>query len=39
MRGVSTLDRLRRHQGYTRSYDVHGNYIARYPATPSNPRR
>lgn len=26
-------------KGYTRFYDVYGNYIARYPATPSNPRR
>lgn len=26
-------------KGYTRFYDVHGNYIAHYPATPSNPRR
>ena len=25
--------------GYTRFFDPHGNYIARYPATPSNPRR
>lgn len=23
----------------TRFYDVHGNYIAHYPATRSNPRR
>jgi primase-polymerase (primpol)-like protein len=25
--------------GYTRFYDPQGNYVARYPATPSNPRR
>ncbi|PZS25783.1 MAG: hypothetical protein DLM61_19435 [Pseudonocardiales bacterium] len=25
--------------GYTRFYDPAGAYIARYPATPSNPRR
>jgi hypothetical protein len=25
--------------GYTRFYDLQGNYVARYPATPSNPRR
>jgi hypothetical protein len=25
--------------GYTRFYDPTGNYIVRYPATPSNPRR
>jgi hypothetical protein len=27
------------HKGYTRFYDPEGNYIASYPATPSNPRR
>lgn len=26
-------------KGYTRFYDPNGNYIAYYPATPSNPRR
>lgn len=26
-------------KGYTRFYDPDGEYIARYPATPSNPRR
>jgi hypothetical protein len=26
-------------KGYTRFYDPDGNYVARYPATPSNPRR
>ena len=26
-------------KGYTRFYDPKGNYITRYPATPSNPRR
>ena len=25
--------------GYTRFYDPQGNYVANYPATPSNPRR
>jgi hypothetical protein len=25
--------------GYTRFYDPEGNYVARYPATPSNPYR
>ena len=25
--------------GYTRFFDPEGTYIARYPATPSNPRR
>jgi hypothetical protein len=25
--------------GYTRFYNPDGDYIARYPATPSNPRR
>ena len=25
--------------GYTRFYHPNGQYIARYPATPSNPRR
>lgn len=25
--------------GYTRFYDAEGAYIARYPATPGNPRR
>jgi hypothetical protein len=25
--------------GYTRFFDPEGNYITRYPATPSNPRR
>jgi hypothetical protein len=25
--------------GYTRFYDPDGNYVARFPATPSNPRR
>lgn len=24
---------------YTRFYDPHGNYVVRYPATPSNARR
>lgn len=26
-------------KGYTRFYDPEGNYVVRYPATPSNPRR
>lgn len=26
-------------KGYTRFYDPDGNYVARYPATPSNPWR
>jgi len=26
-------------KGYTRFHDPHGNYVAAYPATPSNPRR
>lgn len=26
-------------KGYTRFYDQKGNYVVRYPATPSNPRR
>ncbi|UXA16742.1 hypothetical protein [Mycobacterium sp. SMC-4] len=26
-------------KGYTRFYDPQGNYVGRYPATPSNPRR
>lgn len=26
-------------RGYTRFYDPDGEYIACYPATPSNPRR
>lgn len=26
-------------KGYTRFFDPEGNYIGRYPATPSNPRR
>ncbi|BBX39261.1 hypothetical protein [Mycobacterium simiae] len=26
-------------KGYTRFYDRNGNYIASYPATPSNPYR
>ncbi|MBU8830848.1 hypothetical protein [Mycolicibacterium goodii] len=25
--------------GYTRFFDPEGNYVCRYPATPSNPRR
>lgn len=25
--------------GYTRFFDAEGTYIARYPATPGNPRR
>lgn len=25
--------------GYTRFHDPNGDYVARYPATPSNPRR
>ncbi|WP_246584896.1 hypothetical protein [[Mycobacterium] fortunisiensis] len=25
--------------GYRRFFDLHGNYVARYPATPSNPYR
>lgn len=34
--GWSTADDSK---GYTRFYDPNGNYVARYPATPSNPRR
>jgi hypothetical protein len=26
-------------KGYTRFYDPQGNYVTRYPATPSNARR
>lgn len=26
-------------KGYRRFYDPEGNYVVRYPATPSNPRR
>lgn len=26
-------------KGYRRFYDQDGNYVVRYPATPSNPRR
>lgn len=26
-------------KGYTRFYNPEGDYIAQYPATPSNPRR
>lgn len=26
-------------KGYTRFYDPNGNYVGRYPATPSNPYR